>query len=145
MVWGSEDFVSLGQGNHGPDRQVQEFRAFQTRGGVMDGERLTRGTGQGSQPSGRTARNRSEHPVGTDPVAGSQSGVPVDWSGRSLASQIEEKAKDEAGDEVGDEADAKSEDKVERRPRQGGRCCRGKGGDAGVPKVEDAAEAKTEP
>ena len=40
LVWGSEDFVSLVKEISGLDKG-DEFEAFEARGGVMDGQRLT--------------------------------------------------------------------------------------------------------
>ena len=41
VVWGAEDFVSLVKEVTALDKDAEEFEKFQTRGGVMDGEKLT--------------------------------------------------------------------------------------------------------
>ena len=41
VIWGAEDFVSLVKEVTVLDKDATEFEKFQTRGGVMDGEKLT--------------------------------------------------------------------------------------------------------
>lgn len=42
IVWGAEDFVSLAKEVAELDRNEEEFEKFEARGGVMDGEQLTK-------------------------------------------------------------------------------------------------------
>jgi ribosomal protein L10 len=123
MVWGSEDFVSLAKGITALDGSP-EFPAFQTRGGVMDGEHLSaeRVKAVSLWPS---RQDQIRILLGQILSPGANLASQLLGPGRSLASQIKEQAKDEAGDE----AEAKSEDKVE---------------EAAAPKAEEAAEAKSE-
>ncbi|MCU0872293.1 MAG: 50S ribosomal protein L10 [Pirellulaceae bacterium] len=131
MVWGSEDFVSLAKEITALDGSP-EFPAFQTRGGVMDGEHLSaeRVKAVSLWPS---RQDQIRILLGQILSPGANLASQLLGPGRSLASQIKEQAKDEAGDE----AEAKSEDKVEEAAAP-------KAEEAAAPKAEEAAEAKSE-
>jgi large subunit ribosomal protein L10 len=107
MVWGSEDFVSLTKEITALDGSP-EFPAFQTRGGVMDGEHLSaeRVKAVSLWPS---RQEQIRILLGQILSPGANLVSQLLGPGRALASQIKEKAKSEAGDE----AEAKSEDKAE--------------------------------
>ena len=123
MVWGSEDFVSLTKEITALDGSP-EFPAFQTRGGVMDGEHLSaeRVKAVSLWPS---RQEQIRILLGQILSPGANLVSQLLAPGRSLASQIKEKAKDEAGDE----AEAKSEDKIEETAEAKPEAdCRGKAG-----------------
>lgn len=93
VVWGAEDFVSLAKEITALDKSG-EFKKFETRGGVMDGEHLT---------AERVAEiskwpNRSEQLsllMGQILSPGSQLCGALRGPGGALASQIEQKSKEE--------------------------------------------------
>jgi len=41
VLWGAEDFITLVKEVNALDKNVEEFEKFSTRGGVMDGEKLS--------------------------------------------------------------------------------------------------------
>jgi ribosomal protein L10 len=131
MVWGSEDFVSLTKEITALDGSP-EFPAFQTRGGVMDGEHLSadRVKAVSLWPS---RQEQIRILLGQILSPGANLASQLLGPGRSLASQIKEKAKNEGGDE----AEVKSEDKVEETAEP-------KAEVAAEPKVETAVEPKAE-
>ena len=131
MVWGCEDFVSLTKEITALDGSP-EFPAFQTRGGVMDGEHLSaeRVKAVSLWPS---RQEQIRILLGQILSPGANLVSQLVGPGRSLASQIKEKAKDEAGDA----AEAKSED-------QGGGTAEPKAEATAEPKAEVAAEPKAE-
>lgn len=93
VVWGAEDFVSLAKEVVKLDEDKQ-FAAFQTRGGVMDGETLTP----------EKVKEISKWPSRTEQLSllvgqilgpGGQLVAAILGPGGTLASQIKEKGKDE--------------------------------------------------
>ena len=117
MVWGAEDFISLAKEITALDG-CAEFPAFQTRGGVMDGEHLT---AEGVRAVSKWP-NREEQIrilLGQILSPGANLVSQLLGPGRSLASQVKEKGK---GEEDG-------ADKVE---------------DSGEPQVEEAGQAAAE-
>lgn len=105
VVWGCEDFVSLAKEVTALDKSA-EFKLFETRGGVMDGDRLT---------AERVAEiskwpNRAEQLsllMGQILSPGRQLCGALLGPGGALASQIEQKSKDD--NQAGGQADAGGE------------------------------------
>ena len=61
--------------------RTSKYAPFAARGGVMDGERLTRRAGRAGQQVAQPQR-AVEHPAGPDPQPGRQAGQPVDLGRR---------------------------------------------------------------
>lgn len=127
MVWGSEDFVSLAKEITALDGSA-EFPAFQTRGGVMDGEHLNaeRVKAVSLWPS---RQDQIRILLGQILSPGASLVSQLLGPGRSLASQIKEKSKDEAGDEAEDKVEDTSEPKAQEQTES---------------KVEEQTEPKAE-
>lgn len=93
MVWGAEDFISLAKEITALDGSA-EFPAFQTRGGVMEGEHLTAdGVRAVSKWPNREEQIRIL--LGQILSPGANLVSQLLGPGRSLASQVEEKSKGE--------------------------------------------------
>lgn len=98
VVWGSEDFVALAKEITKLNDDTKAFPAFETRGGVMDGERL----------SPERVKEISKWPsreeqlsllVGQILGPGAELAAAITGPGAQLASQIEQKSEpDEAED-----------------------------------------------
>lgn len=96
VVWGAEDFVTLVKEVVKLDKDAERFKVFEARGGVMDGEQLTKETVH------QIAKwpNRAEQLsllVGQILGPGSQLAAQLNGPGGALASQVEE-----AGEKNGD-------------------------------------------
>jgi ribosomal protein L10 len=92
MVWGAQDFPTLAKQIVALDKS-EEFAAFQARGGVMDGERLT------AERVKEISKwpNREEQLsllLGRILSPGAKLASQLIGPGGALASQIEQKAKD---------------------------------------------------
>lgn len=125
MVWGSEDFISLAKEVTALDGSA-EFPAFQTRGGVMDGEHLTAdGVRAVSKWPNREEQIRIL--LGQILSPGANLVSQLLGPGRSLASQVEEKGKSAGEDEP--KAEESGEPKAE---------------ESSEPKAEGASEPQAE-
>ncbi len=96
IVWGAEDFVSLVKEVAELDKDVAEFEKFEARGGVMDGEQLTK----------KRVHEISKWPSRAEQLSalagqilgpGSQLASQLTGPGGALASQV-----NEAGDKNGE-------------------------------------------
>lgn len=95
LVWGDEDFVSLTKTVVAIDKDEEEFPAFEARGGVLDGERLT--ADRVKEISKWPSREEQlSLLVGQILGPGRQLAAQLVGPGGLLASQIEKKAEDEA-------------------------------------------------
>jgi ribosomal protein L10 len=97
IVWGSDDIVSLAKEIAKLDQDSDEFEAFRTTGGVMDGERLSpeRVTEVSKWPS-RT--EQLSLLVGQILSPGAGLSAALLGPGAALANQIEQKSKEDEGD-----------------------------------------------
>jgi ribosomal protein L10 len=97
MVWGGEDFVSLAKEIAALDGSP-EFPAFQTRGGVMDGEHLT---AERVKEVSRWPSRQEQIRIllGQILSPGARLSSQLLGPGRTLASQLAEKSKEKEGNE----------------------------------------------
>jgi ribosomal protein L10 len=88
IVWGAEDFVSLVKEVSELDKNEEEFEKFEARGGVMDGEQLTKQRVHEISKWPSRAEQLSML-VGQMMGPGSQLAAQLKGPGGSLASQVE--------------------------------------------------------
>lgn len=96
IVWGAEDFVSLVKEVTELDKDDEDFEKFEARGGVMDGEQLTKERVHEISKWPSRAEQLSML-VGQMLGPGSQLVAQLSGPGGALASQV-----NEAGDKNGD-------------------------------------------
>jgi large subunit ribosomal protein L10 len=101
VAWGGEDFVSLAKEITRLSDDAKQFPAFQTRGGVMDGESLT--PDRVKEISKWPSREEQLSLV-SGQILGPGSGLlgAIVGPGAQLASQIEQKGKGEEGSDTGE-------------------------------------------
>ena len=117
MVWGSEDFVSLAKEITALDGSP-EFPAFQTRGGVMDGEHLSaeRVKAVSLWPS---RQDQIRILLGQILSPGANLASQLLGPGRSLASQIETKSEGETQEDAEPGAEQAAEPGAEQAAEPG--------------------------
>ncbi len=79
IMWGAEDIVSLAK-EATRLTESDDFKKFESRGGVMEGTAADRRESRGDQQVAQPLR-AAQHPGGADPGAGPKSGRGPRWSG----------------------------------------------------------------